>query len=78
MTERENELLGILRSAIAAQGFPPSYAEIAKRMGYASKSRVYHMVLSLEELGKIRRHPYKTRSIEIIHETCPHCGRDIA
>ena len=49
-------------------GVSPSYAEIADRLGLATRSGVHRLVTQLEGRGKIRRRPNSARSLEIVGE----------
>lgn len=59
------------------EGKTPSFEEIAEHLGLASKSGVYRLLTALEERGRIRRHRYRARGIEIIQHACPHCGKPL-
>lgn len=74
LTPQQQKLLSFIKGAIEETGIAPSYAEMAKHMGLASKSVVFAMVRGLEERGRLRRMPYRKRAMEVLEAKCPHCG----
>ena len=65
LTERQREVLEIIRERIEESGYPPTVREIGEAMGISEKGAYDHLK-ALEKKGYIRRHPRKTRAIEII------------
>ncbi|HID56924.1 TPA: repressor LexA [Candidatus Poribacteria bacterium] len=65
LTERQREVLEIIRERIRGSGYPPTIREIGEAMGISEKGAYDHLK-ALEKKGYIRRHPRKTRAIEII------------
>ncbi|HEX30785.1 TPA: repressor LexA [Candidatus Poribacteria bacterium] len=65
LTERQREVLEIIRERIKESGYPPTIREIGEAMGISEKGAYDHLK-ALEKKGYIRRHPRKTRAIEII------------
>ncbi len=65
LTKRQADLLAFIQRQ-ASRGVTPSYAEMSKALGLASKSGVHRLILALEERGRIRRIPEKNRSVEPI------------
>ncbi|WP_054309987.1 MarR family transcriptional regulator [Mesorhizobium sp. 1M-11] len=66
LTRRQSELLAFLKAYQAANGFSPSYAEIAAHLGLNTRSSVNRMVDALQARGAIRRRKGLKRSLEII------------
>ena len=61
-----DQLVGHIRDYQAAHGSPPSYEDLRRRMGFASRSAVeYHLGL-LEEAGRITREPGKIKSVLVV------------
>jgi SOS-response transcriptional repressor LexA len=56
----------VIEQSIAESGSAPSYDEIGKAIGLASKSGVHRLVTGLEDRGMIRRIPGRARAIEIV------------
>ena len=65
LTERQREVLEIIKERIKGSGYPPTIREIGEAMGISEKGAYDHLK-ALERKGYIRRHPRKTRAIEII------------
>lgn len=66
LTQRQMQILDVIRDGVRKRGFPPSIREIGAHIGVASSSTVHNHLRQLEEKGYIRRDPSRSRSIEII------------
>ncbi|XKH54682.1 transcriptional repressor LexA [Citricoccus nitrophenolicus] len=66
LTDRQRIILGSIRSAIAAHGYPPSMREIGDAAGLASLSSVTHQLGQLEKLGYLRKDPGRPRAMEVL------------
>lgn len=66
LTVRQRRVLEVIRSAVAAKGYPPSLREIGTAVGLTSPSSVAHQLASLERKGYLRRDPNRPRAIEVI------------
>lgn len=66
LTQRQMQILDVIRDSVRKRGFPPSIREIGAHIGVASSSTVHNHLRQLEEKGYIRRDPSRSRSIEII------------
>ena len=66
LTQRQREILEIIRSTVAQRGYPPSVREIGEAVGLSSPSTVHSHLSTLAAEGYIRRDPSKPRAIEII------------
>ncbi|MDO5033908.1 MAG: transcriptional repressor LexA [Actinomycetaceae bacterium] len=72
ITDRQRQILNVLKEAIATQGFPPSVREIGEAVGLSSPSSTQHQLDALEEKGYIRRTPGRPRALTIVEsETNP-------
>ncbi len=66
LTQRQREILELIRSTVAKRGYPPSVREIGDAVGLSSPSTVHSHLSTLAAEGYIRRDPSKPRAIEII------------
>jgi repressor LexA len=66
LSRRQQQVLEVIRRAVADRGYPPSVREIGDAVGLRSPSSVHAQMNTLEELGYIRRDPARPRAIEIL------------
>jgi SOS-response transcriptional repressor LexA len=66
LTKRQADALAIIRDFHRKHGFTPSFDEIRKELGLASKSRVFDIVNGLEKRGYITRLHGHARSIALV------------
>ena len=66
LTNRQREILDLIRSTVAQRGYPPSVREIGDAVGLSSPSTVHSHLSSLADAGFIRRDPSKPRAIEVV------------
>jgi repressor LexA len=66
LTRKQHEILNFVTEAIAANGFAPSFEEIAERFGYQSLATVHEHLSNLERKGYIRRGYNESRAIEVL------------
>lgn len=66
LSKNQNKILESIRWKIKKFGYPPSVREICAITNIRSTSTVHLHMNKLEELGYIKRDPYKPRAIEII------------
>ncbi len=66
LTDRQLQILDLIRSTVAQRGYPPSVREIGDAVGLSSPSTVHSHLSSLAEAGFIRRDPSKPRAIEVV------------
>lgn len=76
LTPKQLELLTLLNEKLDANGFGPSYEELAKTLGLKSKSNINRMVVALENRGFVRRLPGQSRAIQVLKmpggaQSCP-------
>ena len=66
LTRKQHELLAFLVASLHKSDVTPSFEEMRKAVGLASKSGIHRLVSALEERGYIRRLANKARAIEIL------------
>src|SRR3954468_24289415 len=71
-TERQGQYLAFIDAYTRVHGRPPAETDMQRHFQLSPPS-VHQMVLTLERLGHIRRHPGVARSIEVLlaPKTCP-------
>lgn len=68
LTAKQRELLDFLKSYSAEHERMPSFDEMRRALGLASKSGIHRILTALEERGFIRRLYHKARCIEMVEE----------
>ena len=66
LTKRQREILTYLASYTEANGYAPSFEEIASQFDYSSLATVHEHLSNLERKGYIKRSYNESRSIEIL------------
>lgn len=66
LTERQREILELIRRTVEDRGYPPSVREIGEAVGLSSPSTVHSHLTALVEGGYLRRDPAKPRAIEVL------------
>jgi repressor LexA len=66
LTKRQREILTYLNSYSEANGYAPSFEEIAEQFGYNSLATVHEHLSNLERKGYIKRGYNESRAIEIL------------
>ena len=66
LTKRQREILTYLTSYTEANGYAPSFEEIASQFDYSSLATVHEHLSNLERKGYIKRSYNESRSIEIL------------
>ncbi|HKI96783.1 MAG TPA: transcriptional repressor LexA [Gemmatimonadales bacterium] len=66
LTRRQRQILDFLESYIDANGYAPSFEEIASRFDFASLATVHEHLTNLERKGYIRRFHNESRAIELV------------
>ncbi|KAF0191571.1 MAG: repressor LexA [Gammaproteobacteria bacterium] len=76
LTQRQAEILKLIRAAIADTGFPPTRAEIAAAFGFRSANAAEEHLRALARKGVIEMVPGASRGIRVLEETgLPVIGR---
>ncbi|MCA1714052.1 MAG: transcriptional repressor LexA [Gammaproteobacteria bacterium] len=70
LTDTQQAILGFLDERIAADGMPPSQAEIAKAFGFKGVRAAQYHLEALEAAGAIERIPGRARGIRVLQ--APH------
>jgi len=66
ISNRQREILDLIRDTVAERGYPPSVREIGDAVGLSSPSTVHSHLSALVRTGYLRRDPSKPRAIEVI------------
>ena len=66
LTKRQREILNYLGSYHEANGYAPSFEEIASQFNYSSLATVHEHLTNLERKGYIKRSYNESRAIEIL------------
>ena len=66
LTKRQREILNYLDSYNEANGYAPSFEEIASQFNYSSLATVHEHLTNLERKGYIKRSYNESRAIEIL------------
>ncbi|MBA33914.1 MAG: repressor LexA [Oleispira sp.] len=68
LTSRQQEVLDLIKRAIATTGFPPTRAEIAEQLGFRSPNAAEEHLKALARKGAIEMMPGASRGIRIVEE----------
>src|SRR5262247_3085630 len=68
LTERQNEILRLIRELTEVSGYPPTRAEIAERMGFRSVNAAEQHLRALEKKGAIEISSGASRGIRVLGE----------
>jgi repressor LexA len=66
LTERQNEILRLVRELTEVSGYPPTRAEIAERMGFRSVNAAEQHLRALEKKGAIEIASGASRGIRVL------------
>ncbi|HUF11478.1 MAG TPA: transcriptional repressor LexA [Longimicrobiales bacterium] len=66
LTKRQKQILDYLQGYVIANGYSPSYEEIAEHFGYGSLATVHEHLENLERKGYIRKGYNESRSVEVV------------
>lgn len=66
LTDRQEEILQIIKQLIAKNGYPPTVREIGAKAKLNSPATIHFHLKKLEEKGYIRKGSGKNRTIEIL------------
>src|SRR5688500_17881000 len=75
LTERQNEILRLVRELTEVSGYPPTRAEIAERMGFRSVNAAEQHLRALEKKGAINIESGASRGIRVLDERPSGRGR---
>src|SRR5690606_39576844 len=66
LTERQQQILDLIRSEIDRTGFPPTRAEIARSLGFRSANAAEDHLRALARKGAIELTPGASRGIRLL------------
>lgn len=66
LTERQQEILGLIRQTVARTGFPPTRAEIARALGFRSPNAAEDHLKALARKGAIELTAGASRGIRLV------------
>lgn len=75
LTERQSEILRLIRELTEVSGFPPTRAEIAERMGFRSVNAAEQHLRALERKGALEISSGASRGIKVRERGAPRSGR---
>lgn len=65
LTPRQRDAYTFIRGYIAKHGTSPSYEDVKRGLGLASRSSAHRLITGLERRGYIRRLPCNMRSLTL-------------
>jgi repressor LexA len=71
LSQKQHEIIEVIRKALMRDGQAPTVREIGKETGLRSSCSVQKHLNQLEAKGFIKRDPYKYRSIELLQDGAP-------
>lgn len=75
LTERQGEILRLIKELTEVSGFPPTRAEIAERMGFRSVNAAEQHLRALERKGALEISAGSSRGIKVRERGGPKVGR---
>jgi repressor LexA len=75
LTPRQQQILDLIRRAIAQNGAPPTLSELARALGFASVNAVRDQLQALQRKGQLELAPHTARGIRL--KTPPRPGLPI-
>jgi repressor LexA len=75
LTDRQTEILELIRRRLAESGRPPTRAEIAQELGFRSPNAAEEHLKALARKGVIELVPGASRGIRLVDEGLPLVGR---
>ena len=75
LTERQSEILRLIKDLTEVSGFPPTRAEIAERMGFRSVNAAEQHLRALERKGALEISSGASRGIKVRDRGGPRTGR---
>ena len=65
LTQRQRDVLEVIRKSVRERGYPPSIREIGEAVGLTSTSSVAHQLRTLERRGLLKRDPHRPRAVNV-------------
>lgn len=78
LTKKQKMILDLITEFIAAQGYAPSYQEIADRLGLRSRATIHQHIRTLEDKGYIRAKENHARALEVLDAPLPQFGHSMS
>lgn len=75
LTERQSEVLKLVRDLTESTGFPPTRAEIAERMGFRSVNAAEQHLRALEKKGALEISSGSSRGLRVMDRAARGMGR---
>jgi len=75
LTERQGEILKLIRELTESTGFPPTRAEIAEKMGFRSVNAAEQHLRALEKKGVLEILQGASRGLRVKDKVAPRAGR---
>ena len=66
LSNRQEQVLEVVRAGVARRGYPPSIREIGDAVGLRSTSSVAYHLKALEKKGYLHRDPGRPRTVELL------------
>ena len=66
LTDRQKDILEVIKQTIAKNGYPPTVREIGAKLGLSSSATTHFHLRKLEEKGYIKKDSSKNRTIELL------------
>lgn len=66
LTDRQKDILDVIKQAITKNGYPPTVREIGAKIGLSSSATTQFHIKKLEEKGYIKKNATKNRTIELL------------
>lgn len=66
LTERQNDILKVIKKSIAEKGYPPTVREIGAEVGLSSTATIHFHLTKLEEKGYLKKDNSKNRTLELL------------
>jgi len=67
-TDRQREVLTLVRDYISINGYPPTQRELAAKLGIKSATAVSDILAAAEKKGLVRLIPFISRGIQLTAE----------
>ena len=68
LTDRQRKIVECIRAHVEANGYPPTFREIARSVGLKSTSTVDHHLRRLRELGVLQYEDGRFRALQLLGE----------
>jgi len=66
LTPRQHQAHSFICECIRTKGVAPTFVELQRHLGLASKSGVYALMHNLERRGYVRRRKFRARAVEVL------------